>query len=341
LPAGAATVFLGGGGALPSRGERSATADLERPAVDRLGPRRGADLPAGAQAALAGLSSATDKVALTRGLGLPSGLSRYNARWLARESARWSPLGQTAANKLLAGVPLSSSEVSFFRGRLRGLPNGGAFLNTRDALGAALRAANFNRARDRAYRSLLPLTGGAFVYGWPAPDGWGLTVPAGPLFLDGPALDLSIVPGPDDPEAPAPEEDDPGAPPPVPWDARPLPEEGPPPVRQVARSLRLSNGTKDKVTFFVRYETRTERGEVAWFPEKGAALRVEVAPGQSGSLVDAGWPVAGSRARIWAESGGRKWEQFKEKDLPLVPERDDTGPGYLAAVPQALVVTVR
>jgi hypothetical protein len=113
--------------------------------------------------------------------------------------------------------------------------------------------------------------------------------------------------------------------------------------RQAVRNLRLRNDTRAKLVVYVQYQTRTDNGGTAWFPRgkhdgtEANALQVAVAPGQTVDVADNGWRVNAQAARVWAEGGGKEWKQFKEKNLPLVPEMD----GYFAAVPQTMVFAVR
>jgi hypothetical protein len=98
--------------------------------------------------------------------------------------------------------------------------------------------------------------------------------------------------------------------------------------RFTTRYLRVGNDTNEPVDVFVQYLTSTEQGD-QWFPADPTtsqeAITVSLAPGETADLKEGDWRVNASTVRIWAKSPTREWNQFKQQDLPLVPETDDTG----------------
>jgi hypothetical protein len=110
------------------------------------------------------------------------------------------------------------------------------------------------------------------------------------------------------------------------------PEE-PEEVTQNRRYLKVKNDTGEKLTVWVRYRTQTVRDEWKWYPAGDEALCYELAPGQETYLSHEGWRVNASRVRIWAQTAsGEQMDEYKDKDLWLVPEEDDDGEHtYLAA----------
>ena len=62
-------------------------------------------------------------------------------------------------------------------------------------------------------------------------------------------------------------------------------------------------------------------------------LRFDLKPGQETYLEDEGWTINASRVRIWAVAeSGKEWNDYKTKELWLVPEADKAGKHvYLAA----------
>ena len=98
-------------------------------------------------------------------------------------------------------------------------------------------------------------------------------------------------------------------------------------VDQDTRYLRLANGTAEPLTFHIQYET-VEDGKGAWLPgepggEKELTLTVEA--GETADVTDNGWRVNARSVRIWCEGKSAKYVQFKDKNLPLVPEVDKDG----------------
>ncbi len=89
------------------------------------------------------------------------------------------------------------------------------------------------------------------------------------------------------------------------------------------RFLRVGNDTAVRVDIFLQYKTQTDQGEV-WLPAKPAvslqAVTVSLAPGEIADIKEGDWRLNASRVRIWAKSETQEWNQFKNRDLPLVPE---------------------
>jgi hypothetical protein len=96
-------------------------------------------------------------------------------------------------------------------------------------------------------------------------------------------------------------------------------------VPQTTRYLRLGNGADKPITFFVQYYSDDDGKFVPADP-----IERTVEPGDMLDLVVDGWRVNAPRARVWAKSADRTWENFKDKDLPIVPEMEDGKAGYLA-----------
>jgi hypothetical protein len=295
-----------------------------------------------------------DKVALARALWNMRGLSRRHAILLAAAAPRWGGRAPIIVDRLLAGHPLRPNELGYLRWWWRETDD----RRLRLALAIALREGLFRSTQidsliilARSSKGMLSPGGLPNVCRCDAADVPGdacVTIPADPARPDRDCVDLSITPG---------EEDDL-------WEDQegerqkeidPTLEEGGDPageslhVRQSARRLRLRNGSNKKVVFHVEYKAPTEKDEVKWFPnreptgDKRKALTYEVEPGDTVDVEDNGWRVSAQKARIWADGDGRSWNQFKDKDLDLVPEKDEGGneSSYLAATPQNISFTVR
>jgi hypothetical protein len=111
--------------------------------------------------------------------------------------------------------------------------------------------------------------------------------------------------------------------------------------KQTTRRLRLRNATKAKIVVLVQYRCKTEDNKEKWFPsakpdgDEKTAMRYEIPAGKTVEVKDNDWPVHASKARVWAEGGGKNWYQFKDNDLDLVPEKDEEDKhAYNATVPQ-------
>jgi hypothetical protein len=119
-------------------------------------------------------------------------------------------------------------------------------------------------------------------------------------------------------------------------------------IFHTTRHMRVGNGSKQKIKVHVQYETVTDKQKKDWFPQdpdKGKKkLEFDLKPGEVSDLQDGDWQINASRARIWAETedGKQEWQQFKDKDLALVPEKDDKGQaGYTAPKQQTFNVAFR
>ena len=95
------------------------------------------------------------------------------------------------------------------------------------------------------------------------------------------------------------------------------------------------------------YVVRVDRdGKTVWSPgapgETAEAAEYELRPGEVALLKDGDWQVNATRVRVWAVAGDQRWEQFKDKDLVLVPETDKDGArGYASPDVQTLNVSFR
>ena len=115
---------------------------------------------------------------------------------------------------------------------------------------------------------------------------------------------------------------------------------------QTTRFLRIGNDTKEKVRVNVQYFTLDDAGQWVWGPsapeQMGPPLAFELDPGEIVDIQDGDWRVNGQRVRIWADSDSRAWNQFKDADLWLVPERDgEDNAGYVAADVQTFNFNMR
>src|SRR5205807_1923818 len=97
---------------------------------------------------------------------------------------------------------------------------------------------------------------------------------------------------------------------------------------QVVRALKVKNATKLPLMIYVQYRAQNEPDQWAWYPagpeDSRKALAVRVNPGETIALQDRGRSVHASRVRVWAKSvtSDRKWLEYKDHDLWLVPEMD-------------------
>jgi hypothetical protein len=169
-----------------------------------------------------------------------------------------------------------------------------------------------------------------------------VNVPSDPDDPSGPGVNLSITPGEGDPTLSANDDDEPAG-----GEEDEVREADPTgeglETEQQTRALRLANATRAPVSVYLQYDASTDRDEENWYPAnpngtEANALRYEVPPGQTVAVQDSDWPINARRVRIWARGAGRQWNQFKDKDLPLVPEKAGA---YPAAVPQNFCFTVR
>src|SRR5262249_29837375 len=69
------------------------------------------------------------------------------------------------------------------------------------------------------------------------------------------------------------------------------------------RYLRLGNGTKKRVTFYIRYHARDDDGQLDWFPgQEEDPLIITVEAGQVMDVYDGTWHVNADRVFVWAET---------------------------------------
>jgi hypothetical protein len=107
-------------------------------------------------------------------------------------------------------------------------------------------------------------------------------------------------------------------------------------VVQTARYLRVKNNTGEGLRVFVQHYSQTANGEWAWLPKdprtSTQAEEYRVAPGTDAVLGTPNGALAAHAVRLWAVSdSGREWVDYKNADLPLVPEQDPAGNRYYQA----------
>jgi hypothetical protein len=327
------------------------------------GGKQGVTAVAAARKSFATLSDPQDKLALSRALRSSRYLDRQKSLVLLRTARGWPERRRVIANKLLTGLALTAQEVAFLRQEWQSTDDAAV----KRALGSAIRDGLFLTRRRRTFKGWQGLGGSYYPGGLPFAHNQGQAAdePADPYVRfanpgedpDDPnagCVELSVAPGQNDPtlrRAPPDADNDDQ----LTQDPAQEVEELDPAAesletQQTTRGLRLHNGTRKKVVFYVQYCAPEGQGSDNWFPRakpdgntKGA-LRYEVEPGQTVESLDNDWGIHANRVRVWAESDGRKWEQFRGRDLPLVtPEEDEAGgkSAYRDVVPQDAVFTVR
>jgi hypothetical protein len=115
---------------------------------------------------------------------------------------------------------------------------------------------------------------------------------------------------------------------------------------QRGRLLRIANASGEKITVHVQYRTQAKGDDWAWFPgepgDTDQSVTFELEDGEVIDAMDNDWAINASQIRFWAKSETKEWVQFKDKDLWLVPEKDEDGnPGYKAQDMQRFNLTVR
>jgi hypothetical protein len=108
------------------------------------------------------------------------------------------------------------------------------------------------------------------------------------------------------------------------------------------RYLRVHNDTGENLRVYIQYYTPGDQGRWRWLPgdlkapSSGQFVMVECPKDGQTEVQDRDTRVDASRVRVWAISeSGKKWEDFRDKDLEVVPERNDKDePSYLAAIRQ-------
>lgn len=89
---------------------------------------------------------------------------------------------------------------------------------------------------------------------------------------------------------------------------------------QRAKSLRVTNETKESLKVFLQYFASTDGKEPAWLPGEEEALIFNFKPGLSAPLLLESELIVGSKVRIWAVGleTGKVFEEFKVDELELV-----------------------
>jgi len=93
--------------------------------------------------------------------------------------------------------------------------------------------------------------------------------------------------------------------------------------------IRVTNETPHRLTVYLKYYTYTTDKTWKWFPAppgRSGVVTYTFEPGESALLFHDDWKVNASRFRIWAESGNRGWNSYKDQDFAPVPEG-----GYLTS----------
>jgi hypothetical protein len=103
-----------------------------------------------------------------------------------------------------------------------------------------------------------------------------------------------------------------------------------PALRLTERHLRITNNTGERLTVYVQHLSRTATGEWAWLPADpradAKAEEFQVEAGADAVLATAAGELTAQTVRLWAVSeSGREWADYKDADLPLVPETDAAG----------------
>jgi hypothetical protein len=96
------------------------------------------------------------------------------------------------------------------------------------------------------------------------------------------------------------------------------------------RYLQLKNDTNETLTVSLQYRTENARdGSWSWYPvppeQSDKAVVYTLSPGEVTYLDHKHWTISASRVRIWAMSeSGAEWSAYKDEDLWLVPEMDES-----------------
>jgi hypothetical protein len=95
------------------------------------------------------------------------------------------------------------------------------------------------------------------------------------------------------------------------------------------RYLQVINDTDKPVDFVVQYYTKNDSGRWAWFPvsprRESRGVVFEIAAGDTTYLSHKGRKLSASRIRFWVKSADGQYEEYRHKDLWLVPEMDSAG----------------
>jgi hypothetical protein len=114
---------------------------------------------------------------------------------------------------------------------------------------------------------------------------------------------------------------------------------------QTTRYLRVTNGTTEKLTVYVRVMTENDSHAWVWYPSAPGSDKVlsyVLDAGQALTLTDGDWQVNGSRVRLWAQSASAEYAAYRDKDLWLVPEvAEDGDHGYFSPEVQTFEAAIR
>jgi hypothetical protein len=99
-------------------------------------------------------------------------------------------------------------------------------------------------------------------------------------------------------------------------------------VPQTKRFLKVKNDTGTRVTVVLQYRAK-QGGSWVWLPAapgaSAKAVSFEVPAGKELYLAVGGERIAASRVRLWAFSSETEWDDYRNRDLWLVPETDSSG----------------
>lgn len=90
--------------------------------------------------------------------------------------------------------------------------------------------------------------------------------------------------------------------------------------REHRRYLVVENTSKDPITVYVRYYTKTTSGNWKWFPAApgvGQPKGFYLNPGQKVNVYDGDFRVRAYKVRVWASSRTRDWHWNKHRDTDL------------------------
>ena len=114
---------------------------------------------------------------------------------------------------------------------------------------------------------------------------------------------------------------------------------------QAQRYMKVENDSGKTVKVYLQYHTVQDDGRFAWLPADPEKSQKTVSfilkPGEIRKLATQDGPIAANRVRFWAVSNAKRWLQYKDKDLWLVPElRDDGHHRYQADEVETFTLTV-
>jgi hypothetical protein len=95
------------------------------------------------------------------------------------------------------------------------------------------------------------------------------------------------------------------------------------------RYLQIINDTGKPIQFWVQYRTKDENGAWVWIPvspkQESRGVEFNIDAGATTYLQHLGKQLSASRIRCWFRSADGVQEEFRHKDLWLVPEVDNAG----------------